>query len=121
MESEFSLRDHLRELEERLLKPAIRTSLKELNNLLADSFFEIGSSGRVLYKGVGIGEEGIGIVKIILSDFEIHPLSNEIVLTTYRIFNEVTKQHSLRSSIWKFQDGRWKMFFHQGTKTSPSF
>jgi hypothetical protein len=120
MESESSLKEHLRQLEEKLLKPEIRTSKKELNNLLADNFFEFGSSGKVLYKDEGIGEGGIGEVKMTLSDFEIHPLSEDIVLTTYRIFNEGKKQHSLRSSIWKFRDGKWKMFFHQGTKTNPS-
>jgi hypothetical protein len=50
-----------------------------------------------------------------LSDFEIHQLSGEIVLTTYRIFNEEKMQHSLRSSIWKFEDTKWRMIFHQGT------
>jgi hypothetical protein len=120
MESESSLKENLRQLEEMLLKPEIRTSQKELNNLLADNFFEFGSSGKVLYKDEGISEKGIGEVKMKLSDFEIHPLSEEIVLTTYRIFNEVKNQHSLRSSIWKFRDGRWKMFFHQGTRTTPT-
>ncbi|MDO7485773.1 DUF4440 domain-containing protein [Peribacillus frigoritolerans] len=106
MESESSLKEHLHQLEEKLLKPEIRTSQKELNNLLADNFFEFGSSGKVLYKDEGISEKGIGEVKMTLSDFEIHPLSEEIMLTIYRIFNEVKKQHSLRSSIWKFRDGR---------------
>ncbi|MFD9627269.1 nuclear transport factor 2 family protein [Peribacillus muralis] len=120
MASEFSLKEQLRQLEEKLLKPEIRTSQKELNQLLADNFFEFGSSGKVLYKDERIGEEGIGEVKMTLSDFEIHPMSEEIVLTTYRIFNVVNKQHSLRSSIWKITDGSWKMIFHQGTNTTPS-
>lgn len=38
MESESSLKEHLRQLEEKLLKPEIPTSQKELNNLLADKF-----------------------------------------------------------------------------------
>ena len=59
----------------------------------------------------------LGEVRMTLSDFEIHPLSEEIVLTTYRICNELNEQHSLRSSIWKIVDGDWKMHFHQGTKT----
>ncbi|PGS48811.1 DUF4440 domain-containing protein [Bacillus sp. AFS041924] len=116
MESLNSLKDHLRTLEENLLKPEIRTSQIELKKLLADEFFEFGSSGRVLYKDDQL-EHGIGIVKMELSDFEIHPLSNEITLVTYRIFNEIKKQHSLRSSIWKLKDGQWKMYFHQGTPT----
>ncbi|MBM7691578.1 hypothetical protein JOC77_000985 [Peribacillus deserti] len=120
MDSEFSLKQHLLQLEEKLLKPEIRTSQNELNQLLADQFFEFGSSGNVFYKDQAIGDEGIGVVKMTLSEFEIHPLSEEIVLTTFRIFNEVKKQHSLRSSIWKLTDGSWKMVFHQGTITLPS-
>jgi hypothetical protein len=119
MASEYSLKEHLLQQEEKLLKPEIRTSKIKLNNLLADNFFEIGSSGKVFYKGEGISEAGIGIVKMSLCEFEIHPLSDEIVLTTYQIFDEVKKQHSLRSSIWKLKNGRWQMVFHQGTKTIP--
>lgn len=29
-------------------------------------------------------------------------------------------EHTLRSSIWKYRDNRWQMFFHQGTKTNVS-
>ncbi|MBP1993014.1 nuclear transport factor 2 family protein [Paenibacillus eucommiae] len=115
MENDVSLRAQLLELEERLLKTEVRTSPEELSLLLADDFFEFGSSGDIWYKSNGVAEEGIGAVKMILSNFEIHPLSNESVLTTYRIFNEVKMQHTLRSSIWRYRDGRWKMFFHQGT------
>ncbi len=116
MEDRSFLKEQLFQLEGKLLKPEIRTSKDELANLLADTFFEFGSSGKVLYKDENIGEMTLSLVKMKLSDFEIHPLSEEIVLTTYRIFNEMDKQHSLRSSIWKLTDGRWKMHFHQGTK-----
>lgn len=121
MISEPSLKEHLRLLEEMLLRPEIRTSREELTKLLSDDFFEFGSSGNVWRKKDGISEHGIGVVKMTLSDFEIHPLSDDTVLTTYRIFNEVKMEHTLRSSIWKFRDGRWQMFFHQGTKTNSLF
>lgn len=117
MEHEFSLKEHLRELEERLLKPEIRTSAEEISKLLADDFFEYGSSGHVWHKHEGISEGGIGLVRMTLSHFEIHRLSDEAVLTTYRIFNEKSLQHSLRSSIWKYGQNGWQMFFHQGTPT----
>ncbi|WP_226671598.1 DUF4440 domain-containing protein [Metabacillus litoralis] len=121
MGNKIELREHLFQLEKNLLKPEIRTSQNELANILADQFFEFGSSGKVLYKDGNIGEEGIGIVNMKLSDFEIHPLSDEIVLATYRVFNEDTKQHSLRSSIWKSINDKWQMVFHQGTKTNSPF
>ena len=116
MECKSSLKEQLFALEQKLLKPEIRTSKDELTNLLAETFFEFGSSGKVLYKDTNIGEMTLSLVQMKISDFEINSLSEEIVLTTYRIYNEVNNQHSLRSSIWKLIDGRWKMHFHQGTK-----
>lgn len=120
METENYLKEHIRQLEENLLNPEVRSSRTELKKLLADDFFEFGSSGKVLYKGEDIAEDGIRIVRMTLSDFELHPLSESIVLSTYRIFNEDSKQHSLRSSIWKLNEDKWKMVFHQGTKTDLS-
>jgi len=34
--------------------------------------------------------------------------------------NRTDKKYSLRSSIWKYCNGKWKMFFHQGTLSSKS-
>jgi hypothetical protein len=120
MKIDNNLKIHIKQLEEKLLTPEVRSSKSELQKLLADDFFEIGSSGKLLYKDEEIAADGIGLVKMKLSEFEIHPLSDELVLATYRIFNELANQHSLRSSIWKRHDGIWKMIFHQGTKTTPS-
>ncbi|MGM0878048.1 MAG: DUF4440 domain-containing protein [Bacillota bacterium] len=54
---------------------------------------------------------------IVPYDFEIHPISDGAVLATYCVKDETRNQHTLRSSIWKLIDGRWQMFFHQGTIT----
>ena len=116
VENRSALKRHLFQLENKLLLPEIRTSKEEVMNLLSDNFFEFGSSGKVLYKDEDISEATLGIVKMTMSDFEIHSLSEEIVLATYRIYNELNNQHSLRSSIWKVVGGQWKMHFHQGTK-----
>ncbi len=116
----MNLREQLLQLEEKLLTSDVRSSKTELKKILADEFFEFGSSGRVLYKDEDF-EDGIGIIEVKLSDFEIHILSDEIVLATYRTFNEQTKKHALRSSIWKLNEGVWKMVFHQGTKTDQPF
>ena len=116
----MDLKEHIKHLEEKLLMPEVRSSKTELKKLLADEFFEFGSSGRVLYKDENF-EGGIGIINVTLSDFDIHPLSDNIILATYRTYNEDTKQHALRSSIWKLNEGVWKMVFHQGTKTDSSY
>ncbi|MFE4130650.1 DUF4440 domain-containing protein [Peribacillus sp. YIM B13482] len=118
MENEWSsLKAHVQQLEEKLLKPEIRTSPEELSSLLKDDFFEFGSSGNIWSKNDFMGQEGAGAVNMTLSQFDMHPLSKDTVLTTYRIFDEDKEEHTLRSSIWKYANGRWQMFFHQGTKT----
>ena len=50
MEKEKVLKEHILQLEEKLLKPEIRTNQIELNQLLADGFFEFGSSGECYTK-----------------------------------------------------------------------
>ncbi|MGE7758468.1 DUF4440 domain-containing protein [Peribacillus sp. NPDC097895] len=118
MENEASvLKAHLYQLEEKLLKSEIRTSSEELQSLLKDDFFEFGSSGNIWSKSDFMGQEGAGAVKMKLSHFDMHQLSDDTVLTTYRIFDEDKVEHTLRSSIWKCTNGRWQMFFHQGTRT----
>lgn len=109
------LKEQIRALEEKLLNTDVRTSPDKLSRLLTDDFFEIGSSGRVWRKQDLMGEQGAGEVRMTLSEFDMYPISGEAVLATYRIMNEDTGIETLRSSIWKFRDERWQMFFHQGT------
>lgn len=116
--NDVNLKQHLFKLETNLLNPEIRQSANELNKFLADDFFEFGSSGNIWYKSDSVNGRGISIRKMTLSNFEIHPLSSESVLTTYRVNDETRKQLTLRSSIWKKLDGDWKMYFHQGTITN---
>ena len=118
MKNKSELKNHLLELEQQLLAPETRTSLTELDKLLADDFFEFGSSGSIWYKKDSVGGEGLTVRKMTLSDFEIYPLSDESVLATYCIKDDTRELNTLRSSIWKLVDGRWRMFFHQGTITN---
>jgi hypothetical protein len=107
--------------EKRLLQQETRKSVKEINSMLADTFFEIGSSGRVFNKQQiieGLQTESPSIYK--LENFKTFDLAPDVVLVTYRVsrLNDLLEQapaHSLRSSIWKFIDGQWQMVFHQGT------
>lgn len=112
------LKETLYQLEKRLLQPEVRQDPQELDRLLSDDFFEFGSSGRVWYKKDCVGEKGLSVRDMTLYDFDIHPLSENVVLTTYRVKDETRQQHTLRSSIWKNENGRWQMFFHQGTPTA---
>ncbi len=55
-------------------------------------------------------------------DFKIEQLSDDYLLAIYKVIkhNETNenKKYTHRSSIWKYVDGKWKMYFHQGTYTS---
>lgn len=115
----IELKQHLHALEQQLLQPETRTSPSELDKLLAEDFFEFSSSGKVWYKKDSShnGRLTLTIRKMNLFNFEIHPLSDDTVLTTYHIHDETRKQQTLRSSIWKHRNGSWQMFFHQGTLT----
>lgn len=115
---EMDLRKHLYALERRLLEPGVRTSPRELDALLADDFFEFGSSGNIWYKHDCVEGGGLSVRRMTISDFAIHPLADGVVLATYRIHDETRGQRTLRSSIWKRIDGRWQLFFHQGTMTN---
>lgn len=115
MADEIVLAEHIRELEEQLLSNPVRTNPAAVALLIADDYIEFGSSGRVWRKQDQVGEGGAGEVRMTLSHFELRTLSEDTVLATFRIFNEDSGMHCLRSSIWKFRDGRWQMFFHQGT------
>ncbi|MFC4401835.1 DUF4440 domain-containing protein [Gracilibacillus xinjiangensis] len=110
------LKDHLRKLEETHINIDVRLSPDKLNKLLADDFFEIGSSGGIHNKKDCL-EGGVVLSEMTLHNFEIHPLSPEVVLSTYYIVDKTRKRNTLRSSIWKLIDGRWQLYFHQGTIT----
>ncbi|WP_214825692.1 DUF4440 domain-containing protein [Exiguobacterium algae] len=106
---------HLQSLEEQLLTPEVRSSTEKLRTLLTEDFFEIGSSGRLLFQDWDAQTFQLPSIDATLSDFSIHPLSEEHVLVTYRILNHELDRETLRSSIWTKDEGRWKMRFHQGT------
>jgi hypothetical protein len=107
----------IRGLEEQLLRPEVRTSPERVAALLADEFIEIGSSGRVYNKQQIIDllrrEQWRG-PQATLRDFSARWLSVDLMLATYNIVESQT----IRSSIWKWTDGRWQMVFHQGTRSS---
>ncbi|TGE39433.1 DUF4440 domain-containing protein [Desulfosporosinus fructosivorans] len=117
-----SLYEQIYDLEDRLLQPEIRGSREEISMLLADDFVESGVSGRTFDK-LQVVEElpHSPAVPVIIKDFQVKVLSPDVVLATYRAVktNEFREEmrNSLRSSIWKFLDGRWQMVFHQGTRT----
>ncbi len=120
-----SLKEQFYKLENQLLQPEIRKSKDYIDLILADDFIEFGSSGRIYNKRQELEDLPTSpVYKWIITDFEVKSLSENITLVTYRAAtysnqNERIK-NSLRSSIWKLNNGKWQMVFHQGTPlTAP--
>ena len=115
--------DLLRQLEEQLLRPEVRSSAEQVGRLLADDFVEFGSSGYAYDKQEIIAalqqEKPDPAARISLAEFAARRLAPGVFLVTYRTIREggadETGRSRLRSSIWKLMDGRWQMVFHQGT------
>ena len=119
----MSIEEQIRALEEQLLQVEVRKTAARLDALLAEEFIEFGSSGRVFDKHDIIESLGAEFpTPRSLADFKATPLEKGVVLATYRAirYGAPGEQptHSLRSSVWKWIDGRWQMVFHQGTPTS---
>ncbi len=113
----------LRELEQRLLDSSTRKNADIVSSLLDDDFQEYGSSGRVYSRPeiiAALQEETE--VRFFMRNFEARLLAEDIALITYistKVDQGSPTVEALRSSVWLFRDGRWKMIFHQGTRLPP--
>jgi len=120
MKSPSSLPEHIRELEERLLRPDVRRSRKALDEVLCDEFVEFASDGAA-YDRVRVIDamEREPVYQRSIAEFRLAVLAVDVVHATYRIAkrgdNSAQPTLSLRSSIWKSRNDRWQLIFHQGT------
>lgn len=117
---EKNLTSHIKKLEKSLLSGSVRKSPAKLSELIADEFREIGKSGKVWIKQTLIEElSKEPHTDITINDFNLTLLSENIALVTYTAHYEqkrnVPSSKSIRSSIWKMVDNKWKIVFHQGT------
>lgn len=128
------IKTEIKALEEKLLHSDVRSNPELLNELLAEDFQEIGSSGMINSREDVVdwllNKEGN--VRWSLTSFNIRLLSDELVLAQYvakkvDAVDAFKKDNhascgSQRSSLWKkvpSQNNRechWQMIFHQGTK-----
>ena len=115
-EMDTELKEHLKRLEESHTGIEVRQNMEKLDEILADDFFEIGSSG-YMYNKQECLETGVVLTEMSLYNYEIYPLASDVVLSTYFIVDKTRNRNTYRSSIWKFIDGRWQLYFHQGTIT----
>lgn len=117
------LLNHLRELETELHRPEVRRDASRLEELLHESFVEIGRSGR-LYDRAAIVElllNETSAPKVDARDFALDEIADGVALLTYRSAHvddsgKMTR-HSLRASLWQRTERGWRVRFHQGTPT----
>ena len=109
------LEEEIYELECSHISPDVRTSSAKLGEVLDDEFYEFGTSGGIILRSEYDGDHPLAPDHMELYDFQMHPLGDEAVLTTYRIENKTTGRNTNRSSVWKKRSNGWKLFFHQGT------
>ena len=122
----MGISETLRELEEKLQTPSVRKNAAAVSSMLTEEFREYGSSGRIFSKAETISalQQSESPVHFSMKDFQASLLSEKIALVTYRVIKNQPGSlliESLRSSIWVFQEGRWQMHFHQGTRMPSSF
>lgn len=113
-------------LEKRILKlekQLMTYEYEELDTLLTDDFMEFGSSGNTYDKKAQLEAVKnivmpISTIHITITNFKIKLLSLDVVLATYRTLRHSDSKPVLRSSIWKLNEGKWQMMFHQGTPST---
>lgn len=110
----------LLELEIALLDDKKRKSKQFLNDILADDFLEIGSSGKIYSKkDVLTVLHAESSSRYDITHFEVKELATNIMQTRYTVRQINNAKNititSSRSSLWRFSDGKWQIFFHQGT------
>jgi len=115
----------IRDLELRLMTPAIRNNAELAGSLLADDFLEFGSSGRTYDKAAvlaAIANDATPAPEI--EAFSVRCLSSNLVLATYEIIRREAGDEwpirSLRSSLWRQTGDRWQLVFHQGTPVAAA-
>jgi glyoxylase I family protein len=110
------LDDEILALEQKLLIPEVRASAKTLDELISEEFREFGQSGGE-YDKAQVVEALIAdptfSTAAPITDFRLLELGRGVVLATYRLGK------TIRSSIWRCEDGCWRILFHQGTPSSP--
>jgi hypothetical protein len=116
-----SLLSVIQALEVELHHSGTRTNATRLEQLLHEHFYEVGRSGNEYDRAavVRVLSQQEEAPPTLSDNFAVHEPSPGVGLLTYRSA-DVQKdgslsRHTLRSSLWVREEGRWQMRYHQGT------
>lgn len=104
--------------EQAMLDAQRRDDIDAVAEHLAADFEEFGSSGRRYDRAsVLLALRGSQLESACATDFHVRALDAAHALVTFRVSlrRDGRERHSLRSSLWRNEDGAWRIVFHQGT------
>lgn len=108
----------IEQLERDLQTPLIRNNKEALLERLTTDFIEVGRTG------MKFDLEGILAIlsdddtQYVMWDFSLKELAPNLMQACYMTKNKGTCNTSAyRTSLWRFEEGHWKMFYHQATPT----
>ena len=103
------------ELEKSLLTEEVRKNKERLNELISDSYIELGPTGVVATKDDIMFElEKEVYVPMESFDFMAREISKDIFLLVYKL--QRGRVMAFRSSIWTYNNKKLQIIFHQTTK-----
>jgi ribonuclease HI len=115
--------EHLMRCERALLDPAVRRDRAQVEAFLAEDFQEFGSSGRVWDRQTIVESLATALYTAPTAEqMRCTRITADAALITYRTVriesSTGARTETLRSSLWIKESGRWRVRFHQGTRTS---
>jgi glyoxylase I family protein len=113
----------IKALEGKLLDPVIRASREELEKLISPEFIEYGSSGLIYnYSGTisYLVANAADTFNYSFVNFKARRLSDDTILALYILEIEKNRRIAIsnRSSVWRWEEGIWRVIFHQGTRVT---
>ncbi|MEK6684818.1 MAG: DUF4440 domain-containing protein [Pseudomonadota bacterium] len=117
-----SITEHIKQRELKLLQIDLKADPALIDDLLSDEFEEISGSGQVNSRNNVVYwlRNKDNHIQWLLIDFRIKVLTDDLVMAIYTAQKlsdpDSTSKGSMRTSIWKCQEGNWRMLFHQASK-----
>ncbi len=105
--------DQVVALEKSLLTDTVRANQARVRELLHPDFSEHGASGRIWSRARMLSTVEPLASRTTLEVLMVVKLAPAVVLLRSR--SRSSQAVALRSSVWVHHDGRWQLYFHQGT------
>ena len=106
-------KDVLFTLESLLIAPTYAVPIEIINELIAEDYVEIGSTGQIFAKQDLLDYHQASPKPIIIKDFQTKDLTDGLALIGYKTIEDPIS--TIRTSIWREEEGTWRLVFHQAT------